>query len=175
MIIPVGSIIRLIRWIFTNPRGALRFFLMLAVLVAAFWSFFAVDFSYAESAKTGVSSPDHLLFYVVSLLDIVALLALPFLLQFYDRLAHLPPGDPSIGCLIILGVLALPMLVLSILIGIHAKTLVNIESAIMGSLVFIALGACAVLSVYLMRKRQKAEMIERVAERIKQMGPSQRR
>ena len=171
MIIPIGSFVRLLRWIFTNPRGALRFFLMAALIVIAMWSFFAVALTYASPSGANAGISLHILFYVVAILDLTILIALPFLLQLYDRLAHLPPDDPSIGCLFVLGILSIPVLVVWVLIGFHSKTLPEIEGTIMGTLLFIAFGICVYLSIYLMRKRQKEQSIERAAAAIRNMGP----
>jgi hypothetical protein len=171
IVIPVGAIRYLSKWIFLKPLNALRFFIALAVIILVFWSFFNTAFAYIDTTESHTASlSGHIVFYVVSIIDLAALLALPFLLQLYDRLFHLPAVDSSTGCLICLGFLAIPLLALWILIGIHPKTAGDIEGTIMGSLLFLALGACAFLSVRLMRKRQKSEMLNLAAERIKNLG-----
>jgi hypothetical protein len=171
MIIPVGAIIRLIRWTFTKPLHALRFFLMLAVVLLAFWSFFSVALAYAGAAEShSATLSEHIVFYAVSIVDVAGLLALPFFLQLYDRLFRLPPVHESIGCLILLGLLALPCLILWVVIGLHPKVVADLEGTIMGSLLFLALGACAFLAVRSMRKRQREHRLDQLAQRINHAG-----
>jgi hypothetical protein len=160
IVIPIGAIFRLLKWIFTNPLNALRFCLTLAVIVLAFWTFFGTAFPYGIAAESHTATlSERIVFYVVGIMDLTLLLVLPFLLQLYDRFFRIPPANPSIGCLILLGFLAIPLLVLWVLIGLHPKAVGDIEVTIVGSLFFLALGACAFLSVYLMRKQQKEQML----------------